>query len=284
MKSKILVTGATGNVGREVVKQLVDQGAAVVATVLKAEAAERVPAGAEIVIFDFGDPKTYPAAFADVKKLFLMRPPQIADVKHYLFPVVDYARKIGVEQIVFLSLLGVERNPIVPHHKVEKYIKNSGMPYTFLRPSFYMQNLNTTHQEEIKKDGEICIPVADAKTSFIDVRDIGAVGARVLTESGHTNSAYELTGAQALDYKQVAAIFTAVLGKKIVYTRPSLLKFIRKSLKRGTPFKFVLIMAGLYTSTRLGMAERITSTVKELLGRPPISLRQYAQDYAAAWQ
>lgn len=282
-KSKILVTGATGNVGHEVVRHLVYQGASVVATALDAEDATHVPEGAEIVFFDFGDTETYPEAFNGVKKLFLMRPPQIADVKRYLFPVVDYVRESGIEQIVFLSLLGVERNPLVPHHKVERYVEESGVPYTFLRPSFYMQNLNTTHREEIKEQGEICVPVGNAKTSFIDVRDIGAVAAQVLTEAGHTNCAYALTGGKALDYHEVAETFTDVLDKRIVYTRPSLLKFIRRSLNRGTPFTFALVMAGLYTSTRLGMADKVTSTVHDLLDRPPISLRQYIQDYAEAW-
>jgi uncharacterized protein YbjT (DUF2867 family) len=269
-------------VGREVVKQLVGREASVVATALDAEDAQRVPAGAKIIRFDFGELATYPDAFTSVNKLFLMRPPQIADVQRYLFPVVDYARDAGVEQLVFLSLLGVERNPLVPHHKVEGYVKASGVPYTLLRPSFYMQNLNTTHREEIKA-GEICIPVANAKTSFIDVRDIGAVAALVLTEEGHTNHAYALTGGRALSYHEVAEIFTEVLGKEVTYTRPSLLRFLYRSLKRGTPVKFALVMAGLYTSTRFGMADEVTSTVEDLLGRPPTSFKQYVRDYAEVW-
>jgi uncharacterized protein YbjT (DUF2867 family) len=171
----------------------------------------------------------------------------------------------------------------VPHHKVEGYVRASGVPYTFLRPSFYMQNLNTTHREEIAERGEICVPVGDAKTSFIDVRDVGSVAAQALTEEGHAGRAYELTGGEALDYYEVAAIFSEVLGEEVTYANPSLLRFVRSSVARGVPLKFALVMAGLYTSTRLGMADRVTPVVEELLGRPPITLRQYVRDYADAW-
>lgn len=281
---RALVTGATGNVGQEVVKALLERGQPVTAAALDEQDARRIPEGAKIVFFDFGKPETFPQAFEGVNRLFLMRPPQIADVKRYLFPVVDYAREAGVEQIVFLSLLGAERNPFVPHRKVEKYLEGRDVPYTFLRPSFYMQNLNTTHREEIREEDRISVPVGDAKTSFIDVRDIGAVAARVLSEEGHEEQAYDLTGGRALDYDEVAAIFSEVLGREIRYTDPSLLRFVRESVAGGRPLIFALIMAGLYTSTRFGMAERVTETVERLLGRPPIPFRRYVQDYAEAWQ
>ena len=284
MQSKILVTGATGNVGQEVVKALLERGQPVTAAALDEQDAQRVPEGAEIALFDFGKPEAFPQAFAGVNRLFLMRPPQIADVKRYLFPIVDYAREAGVEQIVFLSLLGAERNPFVPHRKVEKYLEKSDVPYTLLRPSFYMQNLNTTHRQEIREEDRISVPVGDAKTSFIDVRDIGAVAAQVLSGEGDEEQAYDLTGGRALDYYEVASIFSEVLGREIRYTAPSLLRFLRESVARGTPLKFALIMAGLYTSTRFGMADRVTDTVERLLGRPPIPFRRYVQDYAGAWR
>lgn len=284
MQDKILVTGATGNVGREVVKALLAQGQSVVAATLDERDAQRAPAGAVTRRFVFGEPATYPTAFEGVGKLFLMRPPQITDVERYLFPVVDYARAEGVRHIVFLSLLGVERNRRVPHYKVEQYVKASGVPYTFVRPSFYMQNLNTTHREEIRDEDKIAVPVGDARTSFIDVRDIGAVAARVLSEAGHAGRAYELTGGAALDYHQVAARFTEVLGREITYTDPSLLRFVWERVTHGTPLPFALVMAFLYTQTRRGMADRVTDDVQHLLGRPPITMRQYIQDYAQMWQ
>jgi uncharacterized protein YbjT (DUF2867 family) len=288
MNSKILVTGATGNVGREVVRCLVAGGQQVIAAVMDEADATHLDAEVrphvETRQFVFGEEATYDPALAGVNRLFLMRPPQIADVKQKLFPVIDRARASGIEQIAFLSLLGVERNRLVPHYRVERYLRGGSVPFTFLRPSFYMQNLNTTHRAEILEDDEICVPVGDAKTSFIDVRDIGAVAAKVLTEPGHEGQAYALTGGEALDYYEVADLFTEVLGRTITYADPSIFEFVRRSRARGVPWTFVLVMVGLYTATRMGTADRVMDTVSRLLGRPPIRMRQYIEDYAEVWQ
>lgn len=284
MSEKILVTGATGNVGSEVVKSLLAMGQPVVAAAIDDRDAQNVPGkDTETAVFRFGEEETYPGAFEGVSKLFLMRPPQISDVQQYLFPVVDYARVVGVEHIVFLSLLGVERQRFVPHFKVEKYLEASGVPYTSVRPSFCMQNLNTAHRSEIRDRDEIMVPVGSARTSFIDVRDIGAVAAKALSEPGHENRAYELTGGEALDYYQVAELFTEVLGRTITYRNPNIIRFIRYQRQQGVPMPFVLVMVGLYTATRFGSGKRVTGEVEQLLGRPPITMRQYIEDYAEVW-
>lgn len=283
MEDKILVTGATGRVGREVVRSLLDRGQPVVAAAMDEQDAGHVQDQAEARLFDFGVPETYPGAFEGVSKLFLMRPPQITDVKRYLFPVVDYARDAGIEHVAFLSLIGIEQNKRVPHYKVEQYLEPSGVPYTFLRPSFYMQNLDTIHRQEIV-DGVIAVPVGKGKTSFVDVRDIGAVAAKVLSEPGHENRTYELTGGEALDYHQVADLFTEVLGRKVTYTDPSLPRFVWETVARGTKLPYALVMAFLYTQTKRGMADRVTDQVEQLLGRPPTTMRQYIEDYAEVWR
>jgi uncharacterized protein YbjT (DUF2867 family) len=282
----ILVTGATGNVGAEVIRYLADRGAAAntVAAVTTPERHIDLPDGARSRVFRFDDSTTFPAAFAGIDRLFLIRPPQIADVEQYLVPVIAYARTAGVRHIVFLSLLGVENNKVVPHYKVEQHLLAAGVPYTFLRPGFYMQNLSTTHRQEILEDDEICVPVGNARTSFIDVRDIGAVAARVLTEEGHENTAYSLTGPEALTYAQVAEMLSEVLGRRIRYTRPSSLRFYIRARRRGTPRKFALVMVALYTATRFGSGARVTDEVDRLLGRPPLSMRRFVEDYAEVWR
>ncbi len=281
--NRILVTGATGNVGREVVTCLKSMGAPVVAAVTNEDAAARVPHGVEARILRFGDESTYAAAFEGADRLFLLRPPQIADVRRHLFPVIDFAREAGVGHIVFLSLLGVENKRIVPHYKVEQHLLTAGVPYTFLRPSFYMQNLSTTHREEILEDGVISVPVGAAKTSFIDVRDIGEVAAHVLTTEGHEGRAYDLTGPEALDYREVAQIFTEVLGRRIAYTNPSPVRFYLKARRQGVQRKFALVMVALYTATRFGSGEKISNDVERLIGRPPTSMRRFVGDYAEVW-
>jgi uncharacterized protein YbjT (DUF2867 family) len=280
---KILVTGATGNVGREVVKDLLAHGEPVVAAVLDDEDGRQVREGTPTVLLGFCRVETFGPALHGVDRLFLMRPPAISDVRRTLCPLVDLARHLGIRQIVFLSLFGAGRNRLVPHHRVEQHLQWSGIPFTFLRPSFYMQNLNTTHCIEIAEKDEILVPAGRSRTSFVDVRDVGAVAARVLTEPGHEYAAYELTGAEALDYYQVAALFSGELGRQVTYRQPSIPRFVRAMRGRRTPWPFILVMVGLYTATRSGAAAQVTDQVERLLGRPPITVRQYIRDYRDCW-
>lgn len=285
MNKKILVTGATGNVGREVARILYEQNQPLRATVMSEEGAQNLPdAGIEWRIFDFGDPGTYPAAFEDVDRLFLMRPPAISDIKRTIKPTIDYAASAGVRHIVFLSLLGAEKNRFVPHYKVEQLLIGGEIPYTLLRCGFFMQNLNTTHRLDIQQQNDLFIPAGKGKTAFIDVRDIAAVAVKTLTEPGHEGQAYPLTGGQALDYYDVASIFSEVLGREITYSRPSPFRFAWRMWRRGYPLGFVGVTTAIYLTTRLGQAERITPDAAELLGRPPITLRQYVADFAGAWR
>ena len=146
-----------------------------------------------------------------------------------------------------------------------------------------MQNLSTTHRKEIKERNEIFVPVGKAKTSFIDARDIGAVAAVALTQDGHANKNYDLTGSEALDYWQTTKILSDVLGREIQYKNPNPIYFLIETMRRGTPFIFALVMTGLYTSTRFGMAEPITNEVEKLTGRKPISFKEFANDYKENW-
>jgi uncharacterized protein YbjT (DUF2867 family) len=280
----VLVTGPTGNVGAELVGELRARGVPVRAAIQRGRLAAYVPpAGVEAVPFDFEQPASAATALRGVKKLFLMRPPQLTDTKRFLNPLIDAARVAGVSQIVFLSLLGAAKNPAVPHHQVENYLRESGVPWTFLQPSFFMQNLSTTHRADIRDLREILVPAGRGATSFIDAHDIAAVAARALTEDGHANAAYPLTGAEALDYSTVARIMTDELGRSIVYRRPSALRFIRHMRRRGFAWNYVLVMVAIYTTARLGLAGLVTPDAERLLGRRPIGVRQFVHDYRACW-
>ncbi len=284
MTSTILVIGATGNIGLDVFNQLIAKDIHPVAAVRNPDKARAILGDkAKLVPFDFKNPATYKPAFQGIKKLFLVRPPDIADVKTYVRPVIQAAKNAGVEHIVFLSLLGVENNPIVPHYTIEKDLMASGMSWTFLRASFFMQNLNTTHRREIRDENMLMMPAGHGKTSFIDGRDIAAVGVKALIESGHENKAYALTGSEALDYFTVADMLTDVLGRKITYRNPSIIAFARRMKAGGNPWAYVLVTTALYTTARLGMAAKITDETERLLGRPPIRMRQYIEDYKQTW-
>ena len=269
--SRILITGATGNVGSAVIQALARRG-------ISACAAVRTPrpgALAEQVVFDFERPETYGPALEGVDKLFLMRPPALTDVARYVFPVIDEAKRRGVSQIVFLSLLGAQHLAFVPHRKIELYLERCGLSYTFLRASFFMQNLSTTHADEILDQRLIDVPAGTGKTSFVDVDDLAEVAALALTEPGHANQAYDLTGNEALDYHEVAALLTRKLGRPIVYRAPGLLGFLVRRVRSGVPVGFALVMGAIYTTARMGKAALVTSDLERLLGRSPRTLESF---------
>lgn len=284
MSVPILVIGPLGNVGAEVVKHILARGGTVRAAGIDVRRLEETFGNSvELVRFDFTDPSTYAATFQGIKKMFYMRPPHLTNIQRDMNPSMDAAKQAGVSHVVFLSLIGIENAKYVPHYKVESYLQKIGMQTTFLRCSFFMQNLNTTHRKEIKERNEIFVPVGNAKTSFIDVRDIGEVAALVLTEEGHAGKNYNLTGTEALDYWEVTRIMTEVLGRKIIYRNPNPCYFFVEIIRRGTPFMFALVQLGLYTSTRFGMAKNVTREVENVIGRKPILFRQYVIDYKDNW-
>jgi uncharacterized protein YbjT (DUF2867 family) len=281
----ILVSGATGNVGSEVVRELLARGADVRATDYDiARVQARFGNAVEAAALDFLHPETAAPAMAGVDGMFLLRPPQISDVEATLFPVIDAAVAAGVKRFVFLSLIGIENLKRAPHYKVEQRLQALGLDFTFLRCSFFMQNLNTSLRADIRDRSEIYIPVGQAKTSFLDVRDIGGVAALTLTQDGHSRKAYDLTGSEALDYFEVADLLSEVLGRKVTYRNPSTAAYLFRQLREKKPLAYALVTAWLYSNTRGGMADEVTNEVDRLLRRAPVPMRQYIEDYKDFWQ
>lgn len=289
---RILITGASGNVGLETMRELMKRSdkdrfeviAGVRDVARSKQELDVQPDG--FVTLDFTNLGTFDAALSGISRILLVRPPQLADVDIYFKPFVDAMKRSGVRHAVFLSLQGVENNSVTPHHKIEKLIVESGLPFTFLRPSFFMQNLSTTHRNEIQLRDEIFIPAGNGRTSFVDVRDIGAVASLTLTSSTseHLHRGYELTGSEALTYGEAAQIMTTILGRKITYRDPSIVRFVwQKWRKEHTPLGFTLIMVALYTVSKWGKAARLTKETERLLHRPPITFRQFASDYRTVW-
>ncbi|RLM32964.1 SDR family oxidoreductase [Haloarcula sp. Atlit-120R] len=282
---RILVTGATGTVGSHVVSQLTQKDVAVRAGVRNPERAnEQFVSDVECVAFDFHKPETWGAAFADVDAMFLIRPPSVSRVKRHLTPAVDAAARVGVDHVVYLSVLGAEKNPLLPHHRIEDALRETDVTYTFLRASFFMQNLSEVHREDIVDRDEIFVPAGDGTTSFVDARDIAAVAVAALTEPGHENRAYDVTGPEALTYDDVAEIFSEVLDREIEYTQPGPIEFATTMYRRNSPLPFVIVMLGIYTTARLGLAGRVTDDVADVLGRPPRTMRAFVKDHAEVFQ
>lgn len=276
------VTGAPGNVGTPLVRALLARDAQVRVLARRPEQARAAFADApevEVRRLEFGDRRSYVEAFRGVDRLFIVRPPQLSQVRRDMVPALDVALGAGVTQMVLLSLQGAERLPFVPHAQLEAYLRESGAGYTFLRPSFFMQNLTTMHLPELRR-GEVHVPAGQGRTSFIDVRDIAEVGALVLTEPGHEGRAYELTGSEALTYAEVAARLSAATGRSIRYTDPSPLAFFRHMRARGISTGQILVMEAIYATARFGLAARVTPETAQLLGRPPRSFDDFARDVA----
>lgn len=273
---RVLVTGATGTVGSRVLEQLAD-GAVTVRAATRDPDGSNLPDADETVEFDFERPETWGAAFDGVDRLFLVRPPAISRVGESILPAIDAAERVGIDHVVVLSVLGAEKNPLLPHRRIEKHVQGTSLDWTFLRASFFMENLIERHGREIAECGEIVVPAGNGATSFVASEDVAAVGARALTAVDHRNRAYDVTGPAALTYHEVAATLRTVLDRNIEYTDPSLLDFVRHSRSIGRPWGLTLVMAGLYITARLGLAGRVSVDAERVLGRPPTALASWVE-------
>ncbi|TFD87013.1 SDR family oxidoreductase [Cryobacterium lactosi] len=281
----VFVTGATGTVGSAVVTHLLELGQSVIAGVRDPHDADRVPRAAEVRKFSFDDaPETIEQALEGADRLFLMRPPAIADVQTKLFPVIDAAQHRGIRQIAFLSLQGVQVNRNTPHHAVEKYMRSVRSPYTFLRPNFFMQNLSTTYARPIRERGEIFVPAGRSRTAFIDARDVGRAAAATLTHPGHIGKAYTLSGPQSLSYRKVAEVMTDVLGQPIRYDRPGEDAYLAQLAADGAPEDYIAVQKMIHKIVRLNISAFPNRSIHRLTGLPAITLEQFVDDYSDVWK
>jgi uncharacterized protein YbjT (DUF2867 family) len=272
----LLVTGATGNVGAPLISELRARGLPVAA------ANPRDADTVETRQLDFEDPSTFAGALEGVGRVFLMRPPQISDTKRYLRPFVAGMAAAGVEHVVFLSLMGVNR--AMPHWQVEQDLRASTVPWTFLRPSFFAQNLGAAYRADIRDHDRIRLASGHGRTSFVDTRDVAEVAALVLADpTGHEAQAYTLTGPEALDYHQVASLLSAMLGRPIDYQAIGLLRYRRELRAQDLPGAYVNVQLLINVVARLGLAARVNDTIRTLLGRPPTTLAAYISDHRALW-
>jgi uncharacterized protein YbjT (DUF2867 family) len=274
----VLVTGATGTVGQFVVEELEDRECDVRPLVRDPDAG-----GENAVEFDFTKPETWGRAFEGGDSLFVVRPPEIGRVGRDVNPAIDAAIRCGVDHVVVLSVLGAEKNPLLPHRRIEKHVEAADCTYTFLRASFFMQNFEEVHLRDIREDGELFVPAGGGKTSFVDAADVGAVAAAALAEPGHRNVAYDVTGSEALDYDEVAAAFSEILDREITYPRPGAIEFVRRHYGRGDSLPFALVQVVVYTTARLGLARRVSDDVERVLRRKPRSLADYLRDNAVTF-
>ncbi len=277
---KVLVTGATGNVGVEVINALhkLDPQLEIYAGVRDTGFGNEKLADfkVKIIEFDFTNSQTILPAILNIDILFLLRPPQISDVKKYFAPLIDIVKQSSVKHIVFLSVQGVEHSKIIPHHKIERLIVDTNIPYTFLRPAYFMQNFSTTLRNDLVNNQRIFLPAGQARFTLIDVGDIGRVTAKIIVEPHHhINKSYELTNNEALTFAEMADKLSEGLSKKINYFSPNLLHFYFSKRQENMPTMLILVMIMLHYFPRFQKTPKTTKWVKILTGHEPKSFDEF---------
>ena len=280
----ILITGASGNVGSEVLKQAAAAGLPIRAAYQSRDKAKGVPAGVDAVLMDYTQRETVRAALRGVEQVFLVGPP-LANVADLESGVVRECQHARVTHLVKLSALG-GRQAIFPglHRDSEERIEASGVPYTFLRPNGFMQNLVTYNAETIKTQNAFYAAQGNGAVSHIDIRDIGAVAVKVLSESGHEGKAYALTGPEALTNDQVAAKLSSATGRTIRYVDLPPAELKKAMLSGGVPEWSADALLDLQRLYREGKASLVDPAVERMLGRKATTFDQFAREYASAFQ
>ncbi len=275
----ILVVGASGTVGSEIVQQLRAQGYTVRATTSKA-----VQNTNELVHLNMATGEGIKAAFENVDKAFLLSPPGFADQYAMLSPLVQEAKRRGLKKVVLMTAKGANADASSPFRRVEIELENSGLNYNIIRPNWFMQNFHTFWIHGIQTQKKILLPAGKAKTSFIDARDISAVAAKLLVSDEFNNQAFDLTGAQSVDHDYVAAEISKVTGQAIAYQEITSDEFGAGLLTAGLPKDYAAFLVLIMGFLREGYSADITDSVKKITGREPITVAQYAQNYKNSWK
>jgi uncharacterized protein YbjT (DUF2867 family) len=281
----ILVSGATGKVGGELVRALSAAGAAVRAVARDpATATPLIGPGVEIVRGDYEHPESLDEAMRGVEKAFLVPPASMRQVKQES-NFIDAAKRAGIGHVVKLSLLTADPKSPGPfpqwHGMAERRLEGSGVRFTHLRPNFYMQNL-FWFARAIRDVDMFSLPLRDARAALVDLRDVAAAAAAVLLGEGHEGRTYVLTGPQALNFYEVGKLLSEITGRPIGYKPITPEEFKATILKHWNMIEpladaTVSIWRGMSSGSYAGVSPDLGT----LLGRPPRSLADFLRDHLA---
>lgn len=281
MKELILVTGATGTIGRDVVKFLGRKNASVRAAVRdQIKAAQKLGPEIELCEFDFANEATFGRALAGVGAIFLLPslgPDQTAVVNRF----VDAAKKAGVRHVVKLSAIAADRDPPFAvgswHAASDRHIRNSGVSFTLLRPNSFMQNFINYFPP---RDGVIYLPWGNGQASFIDTRDIAKVAVQALTDKRHANRTYTLTGPAALGVGEVASVLSKAVGREIKYVDVPESVAREGMLQAGLPQWQIDALMELHAINKQSEWSAVTQDVENVTGRAPTAFATFACNHA----
>jgi uncharacterized protein YbjT (DUF2867 family) len=280
---RILVTGATGNIGFEVIRFLFQLGPCyeVVAGVRNIGKAKHTLAsfpGLQYSNFDFENPSSFNDSLEGIDTIFLLRPPHISNTEKYFRPLISSIKERGIEKVVFLSVQGAEKSSIIPHNKIEKLIVEYGLSYIFLRPSYFMQNLTTTLLGDIQNRRQIILPAGNAKFNWIDVENIGEVAAMLLCNfEEYRNRAIELTGYENEPFGYAANMISSAVNYKVEYINTNPLRFYGIKKRDGMAAGMIMVMIMLHFLPRFQREPRISNFYERIMGKKPTSLAEFVK-------
>jgi uncharacterized protein YbjT (DUF2867 family) len=282
----ILVVGATGTNGREVVNRLDASGVRVRALVRDPDrAGELRRPNVELIRGDLDDPGSLDAALSGIERAFFVAAvsPRYVD---WFRNFLDSARRAGIRHVVKFSGMGAGTDSpseiMRQHGETDEALAASGLPFTILRPNSFHQNLLWS-AGTIRDQGAFYLPLKDIRQSLVDVRDITSTAVAVLTGAGHAGRTYEVTGPESLSYHDVAAILSRVLGRPVRYVDVPPEAALESMLKAGMPEWNARAVTELYGAFAAAQYARTTDAVEQVTGRRPISFEQFARDHAAAF-
>jgi uncharacterized protein YbjT (DUF2867 family) len=281
--TRVLVTGATGNVGTHVVRELQERGVPVRALVRDpAKARERLGEGVELAVGDFSDPGSISRAMEDVDSVFLSSADSPQKVDHET-AVIDAAVVAGVERIVKVSTLGAEAGSPLPtfdwNGRIEDHLRRSGVPSVILQSAFYMTNLLAA-AEQVRNGGMLFAPAGSGRVAMIDPSDAGVAGAAVLTTNGQAGQTHVLTGPEAISYAQVAEALSAATGRQVRFVDVPEEAAREGMVQAGMPDWLVQQFIGAFGLIRRGELEETTDTVRSLTGHKPRPFAEFAHNHA----
>ncbi len=275
--SSTLVIGASGTVGSELSRLLAEQGHDV------RRATSRPASQPGQVQLDLVSGQGLREAFDGVDRAFLLAPPGHSRQDLLLKPLIDEARSRGLRRVVLMSAMGANADEAAPLRQAELHLERSGLAWNVIRPNWFMQNFNTFWLKGIVEQGRIFLPVGQARGSFIDARDIAAVAAALLSRDEFASRDFDLTGGEALDHDEVAAILSRETGRTILFQDIPPAAMLEGLLQAGLPrdyAEFLVLILGFF---KAGYAERTTDAVQQITGRAPRGFAAYAKDHRAAW-
>jgi uncharacterized protein YbjT (DUF2867 family) len=282
----ILVTGASGNVGSPLLAELASAGLPARAAFHSVETAARAKsAGQDAVTIDLAKPDTLRPALDGVDAVFLLGTGGLGQTEGEI-NVVNAAKAAGVKRIVKLSVIGAadeEFSFAKIHRPVERAIESSGLTWTFLRPTSFMQNFTNYMAPTIRSQHAMYTMIPDAQFSHVDTRDVARVASTVFSEAGHEGRVYTLTGPSSFSYREAASTIGAVTGVPVAVVEISE-DAARAGMKAGgIPDFYAEYLIDLDHYYRDGKADVVTSDVRAITSRDPTSFEQFVRDHANAF-